>query len=151
MKQAAAPTGLSINVVTAFAFALNAGMYIAAAYYHPVLAGGIVVSVSMMLCYFFWAPGEYELNDDELTVFFRVGRLRYPRVVKCSRYESKPGFGLRLFGNGGLFAGSGIFWSTNLGIFRAYVTTSRPGTMVMVETADRKVLISPADPQAFKL
>jgi hypothetical protein len=57
--------------------------------------------------------------------------------------------GIRLFGNGGLFAGQGFFWNRMFGLFRAYVTSARPADLVLVETTNRKILISPRDPQAF--
>jgi hypothetical protein len=75
--------------------------------------------------------------------------VRYRLVVKCSILSTPFGFGIRLFGNGGLFAGSGIFWSRKLGVFRAYVTTSKPADMVLAETAKTKILISPADSPAW--
>jgi hypothetical protein len=56
---------------------------------------------------------------------------------------------LRLFGNGGLFAGSGIFWNRQLGVFRAYVTTSNRDHHLLVVTGKTKILISPADPRGF--
>jgi hypothetical protein len=149
MKQPAAPMGLAIKVVTGGALALNAGFYIAACYQPALLVAGLFLSAIVLGCYLFWAPVAYELTDGELTVWFRIGRVRYQPVVKCSRLESLRGCSIRLCGNGGLFAGSGIFWNRQLGVFRAYVTTSQSGTAVLVETANRRIVISPADPAAW--
>jgi hypothetical protein len=149
MKQATAPTSLSVKIVTGGVLALNLGLYIAAIYRPEFPVIGIFLSLIVLACYLFWTPVLYELNGDELTVFFRVGRVRYRPVVKCSPQDSRIGFGLRLFGNGGVFAGSGIFWSRRLGVFRGYVTTSKPGNWVLVETDKTKILISPAEPQAW--
>ncbi len=149
MKQPTASTSRAITVVTGCVLAFNVGLYVGA-FYHPVLlAGGLVVSVIVLGCYLFWTPVEYELTGDELIVSFRVGRVRYRPVVKCSKLEGRLGFGLRLCGNGGLFAGSGIFWSRRLGVFRAYVTASKPEDAVLVETTKTKILISPADPHLW--
>jgi len=54
---------------------------------------------------------------------------------------------LRIFGNGGLFAISGLFRNRALGNFRAFVT--RPDCAVVLRTASRVVVISPAEPHAF--
>jgi hypothetical protein len=54
---------------------------------------------------------------------------------------------LRIFGNGGLFAISGLFRSRALGNFRAFVT--RPDRAVVLRTPSRVVVISPAEPHAF--
>jgi hypothetical protein len=35
------------------------------------------------------------------------------------------------------------------GLFRAYVTSIRASDLVLVETTNRKILISPRDPEAF--
>jgi len=111
MKQPTAPTSLAIKIVTGCVLALDAGLYIAAFFQRKFLWAGIFVSVIVLGCYFCWAPVAYELNDDELKVSFRIGRVRYRPVLNCSMVEISVGFGLRLCGNGGLFAGSGIFWS----------------------------------------
>src|SRR5664280_40907 len=130
MKQPTASTGLPIKIVTGCALALNIGLYVASLYQPPLLVAGIFLSVIVLGCYFFWTPVAYELNDGELSVSFRVGRVRYRPVVKCTILDPPRGFSIRLCGNGGMFAGSGIFWSRKLGVHRAYVTTSKPGTMV---------------------
>jgi hypothetical protein len=149
MKQSTDPTGLSIKVITGCMLALNVGLYVAALYQPKFLWAGIFLSVIGLGCYVFWTPVTYELKDDELTVSFRIGRVRYRPVLKCSRLDGPLGCGIRVCGNGGLFAGSGIFWSRKLGLFRAYVTTNKPTEMVLIETAKTKILISPQDPAAW--
>ncbi len=54
---------------------------------------------------------------------------------------------IRVFGNGGLFAISGLFRSRALGNYRAFVT--RPDRAVVLRTPSRVVVISPAEPRAF--
>ncbi len=53
------------------------------------------------------------------------------------------GFYAAPLGNGGLFAGTGIFWNRQWGLFRA-CNHIQSSTLVLVETATSKVLISPA-------
>jgi len=57
--------------------------------------------------------------------------------------------GVRLWGNGGLFAATGIFWNKEYGVFRVYVTSARHQDYVLVATRTRKILISPEDPAQF--
>ena len=149
MKQPTAPTSLTIKVVTAFALVLNAVFYVAAAYQRALLVPAIFLSVVVLICYYFWTPVGYELSGGELIVSFRIGRKRYRPVVKCSAVDAPLRAAIRLFGNGGLFAGSGVFWNRKYGVFRAYVTSSKPRDLVMVETTATKIFISPADPQAW--
>lgn len=54
---------------------------------------------------------------------------------------------LRLCGNGGLFAFSGLFRHKTLGCYRAWVTD--PQRSVVLRFAGRTVVVSPADPAAF--
>jgi hypothetical protein len=149
MKQSVAPTCFAIKVVTGGVLALNVGFYVGAFFQPALLAAGILLSLIVLACYWFWAPVQYELTDDELIVSFRVGRVRYRPVVKCSVVDVPRRCSLRLCGNGGLFAGSGIFWNRQFGIFRAYITTNQPGTTVLVETPKRKIIISPVEPQTW--
>lgn len=54
---------------------------------------------------------------------------------------------LRIFGNGGLFAFSGLFWSRKLGRFRAFATD--PARSVVIRWAGRTVVLTPDDPARF--
>ena len=81
--------------------------------------------------------------------FFRLGQKVFPAVTGCSTLSARPPMGLRLWGNGGLFAATGIFWNRDYGVHRAYVTSARYQDYVLVETRTRKVLISPENPGEF--
>jgi hypothetical protein len=83
-------------------------------------------------------------------VCFRARRKQFDGVRRCSLFTeriARPT--LRLCGNGGVFAGSGIFWNRRLGVFRAYVTRCKHTEWVLVETNRQKIVISPADPQGW--
>jgi hypothetical protein len=113
------------------------------------LVGALLLAI-LLVCYFFWAPVAYELADDTLTVFFRASRKRFDGVTRCSLIAKRlPWLTIRLWGNGGVFAGAGIFWNRRYGIFRAYVTRSKHTELVLVETKRRKIIISPEDSRAW--
>jgi hypothetical protein len=82
-------------------------------------------------------------------VRFRLGRKVFAPVSRCSLLSERPPLGLRLWGNGGLFAATGIFWNKVYGVYRAYVTSARYTDYVLVETPTRKILISPENPGEF--
>lgn len=149
MQQRAADPSPAIGVITLIVMGLNAAMYVAAFREHAVVWGAVGLTLIILACYLLWTPVSYELAGRDLVVSFRLWRARYGPVLRCSPVASPVGWGVRLFGNGGLFAGSGIFWNRHYGIFRAYVTATRPADMVLVETGRTKVLISPADPGAW--
>jgi len=54
---------------------------------------------------------------------------------------------LRLFGSGGLFSFSGLFWNRRLGLFHAYGTD--PGRAVVLKFRKRTIVITPDDTQHF--
>jgi len=54
---------------------------------------------------------------------------------------------LRVWGNGGLYAFTGIYQNAALGRYRAFVTD--PHQSVVLELPGRRIVISPADPAAF--
>jgi len=53
----------------------------------------------------------------------------------------------RLFGNGGLFSITGIFRNARLGTYRAYAMD--PKRAVVIELAQRKLVVTPESPEAF--
>lgn len=146
------PTTLSwpITIVSACVLVLNAAFYAMAYFLHePMLLFAGILSLVVLICYLAGTPVFYELSAEELTVHFRIGRVRYGPVVKCSTLEMRLSGAIGLCRNGGLFAVSGIFWDRKLGTFRVYVTTSKPTAMLLIETPRHKIIISPEDPHAF--
>ena len=53
----------------------------------------------------------------------------------------------RVWGNGGLFALTGLYWNRRLGRFRAWATD--PARSVVLKFADRTVVLTPDDPRRF--
>ncbi len=149
MKQRVAATSLSIKVVTVFILLLTLVMIIAAIFISALIWAAITLIIIVVLCYLY-APVAYVLEKNQLVVIRRINRKIFGPVIKCSSIEhDKPSFGIRLWGNGGLFAGTGIFWNKQYGIFRAYVTTGKRAHLVLVETATDKIIISPEYPEQF--
>jgi hypothetical protein len=54
---------------------------------------------------------------------------------------------IRVFGNGGLFSLTGIYWSRSLGRYRMFATN--PKKFVGMVSPSRKIVVTPADPDAF--
>lgn len=91
----------------------------------------------------------YRLTDHEL----RVRRLGFDTVIPLADLKSVRGIpdlfrsSLRVFGNAGLFSITGWFWRRGIGRFRAYATD--PDRAVLLEFSDRRIVVTPHDPQAF--
>ena len=148
MTQATAPMSLTIKIITGLVLVMTVVLLIAGLKVCNLLWGGAILVAVVCFCYLF-APIAYELTGDQLTVRFRMGQKVFPAVTGCSTLTARPPMGLRLWGNGGLFAGTGIFWNKAYGVFRAYVTSARYQDYVLVETRTRKILISPENPEEF--
>jgi len=149
MKQNVAPTSLSIKIITLLVLLMTIGMFIGALYEPRLLWAGIVLAVVVVLCYLS-APVAYEIKGDQLLIITRIGNKTFGPVTGYSFvYDDKPSFGIRLWGNGGLFAGTGIFWNKKYGIFRAYVTTGSKSHLVLVDTPTTRVVITPKSPDQF--
>jgi len=148
LRHPAAPTCLAIRIVTGLVLIATAGL-LAASFLAVRFLPIAVVMIAAVIVAYRTAPTAYEIDRGELTVVKRGGRRSFGHIVRCSRLVRKPGLTLRLWGNGGLFAGTGIYWNRTWGVFRAYVTAGTYADYVLVETRDKKVLISPEDPAAF--
>jgi len=125
-----------------------AALFLAAGKVYGMPWAGAGISAVALFCYL-RAPIAYEINGDELTVRLRMGQKVFPAVTGCATLTDRPPMGLRLWGNGGLFAATGIFWNQAYGVFRAYLTSARYQDYVLVATRTRKILISPENPAEF--
>jgi hypothetical protein len=148
MTQTTAPMSTAIKVITGLVLAMAALMLLAGTKVLGLLLGGGILAVVALFCYLY-APVAYELTGDELTVQLRWGQKVFPAVTGCSTLSARPPMGVRLWGNGGLFAATGIFWNPAYGVYRVYVTSARYQDYVLVATRPRKILISPEDPAEF--
>jgi hypothetical protein len=148
MTQATAPMSAAIKFITGLVLVMTVAILIAGVKVCGLLLGGAALAVVTFFCYLY-APVAYELMGDQLTVRLRAGQKVFPAVTRCSTLTARPPMGLRLWGNGGLFAGTGIFWNKTFGVYRAYVTSARYQDYVLVETQAQKILISPENPKEF--
>jgi hypothetical protein len=148
MTQASAPMSAAIKVITGIVLVMTVAIFLAAMKVGALVWGGALLATVVFFCYLY-APIAYELAGDELTVRFRMGQKVFPAVTGCSTLSGRPPRGLRLWGNGGLFAATGIFWNQAYGIYRAYVTSARYQDYVLVATRSQKILISPENPEEF--
>jgi hypothetical protein len=148
MRYPVAPRDTAIKIVTGLTLSLCAAMFIVQFWLPPLIIGALIFSAVCVGCYL-RSPVAYEVSSSNLTIELVWGTLVFESISSCRLIEGKLGTTLRLWGNGGLFAATGWFWNSKYGKFRAYMTTSRPESMVMVETAAGKVLITPDDLRAF--
>jgi hypothetical protein len=138
----------AIKFITALVLVLIVVLLLAGMKVRGLLIGGAVLAVIALFCYLY-APTAYELAAGQLTVRLRMGQKVFPAVTGCQTLSARPPMGLRLWGNGGLFAATGIFWNQAYGVYRAYVTSARYQDYVLVATRTRKILISPENPESF--
>ncbi len=148
MIHEAADLGLSIKIVTSLVLLLMVAFLIGSIFQVVLLVPGVLILTISAFCYIY-APSGYEISNNKLIVFNRIGKKEFGPVVNCHAINDKIPCSIRLWGNGGLFAGTGIFWNRSYGIFRVYVTSSRQSDLVLVETAKQKILISPANVRNF--
>lgn len=148
MTQETAPMSLAIKIITGVVFVMAVVFLIASLKVCGLRWGGGLLALVVFFCYLY-APIAYELTGDQLTVRFRVGQKVFNAVTRCETLAACPPRGLRLWGNGGLFAATGIFWNKAYGVYRAYVTSARWQDYVLVETRTQKILISPENPENF--
>jgi Bacterial PH domain len=109
-----------------------------------VLLPVVIVAISAL----FMVRG-YAVTADEILIQRPLWSTRFERARLQSAsidHDATRG-SIRLFGNGGLFSFTGIFRSPKLGRYRAFVTD--PSRTVVLQFAERVVVISPADPEAF--
>jgi Bacterial PH domain len=148
MTQGTAPMSPAIKIVTGGVLVMLAVILATSLTAWPMLVGAALLGAVVLGCYL-RAPVAYDLTGDQLTVRFRLGEKVFTPVTRCSLLSARPPWGLRLWGNGGLFAAAGIFWNKAYGVYRAYVTSARYTDFVLVETPIRKILISPEKPAEF--
>jgi hypothetical protein len=148
MKHPTAPLSLGIKLITGGVLALGAVFFVLSYFTPTLFYVGVLLLVVSFGCYL-RAPIAYDVSQGDLTVLFRYGSKVFSPIVNCSPVPEKIPFTIRVWGNGGLFAGTGFFWNKPWGIFRAYVTTSDKSNLVLVETPTQKVIVSPSDATKF--
>ena len=144
----AAPMSRAIKVVTAGVLALALAFVAGGLLEKHLPLAGLFVGLIALVCYLL-TPIAYETTGEQLTVLLRVGKKSFGPIIGAAPLSGRWPFTLRLLGNGGLFAGTGIYWNRTHGVFHAYVTSARLQDAVLITTTTHKVVISPEAPQAF--
>lgn len=91
----------------------------------------------------------YRLTEHEI----QVRRLGWITTLPLATLRSVEGNAdamqgsLRLFGNGGLFSYTGLFWNRKLRLYRVFATD--PARSVVLRYPKRTIVITPHDPQQF--
>ena len=114
----------------------------------------IVASLVPMIVVLFVVP--IFLLERRRTSHFRIeenclvlARKRYPLegLVSAERDRDVMCWAIRLWGNGGLGAIRGSFWSRRIGRFNAFLTDTEHA--VVLRWPDKVVALSPSDPEFF--
>jgi len=148
MNQIVAKTSLSIKIVTVLVIIIILGLGIGSFFNTNLLIPTGLLAVIAVLCYLF-APIGYELSNKKLIVRSRLSKSEFFPIEKCSKLSTPVSFGVRLWGNGGCFAATGIYWNKSYGKFRAYVVSTKLDDLVLLETKETKIVISPKEPKKF--
>ena len=128
---------------------LGIGFLVASFFSFRMLLGVIIIAVISIICHL-WTPRAFEISDDlKLRVYYRLGSRQFGKVLKCRRITESICGGVRLCGNGGLFAVTGWFWARKYGKFRMYSTSVNYKDLVMLEANNQKIMISPEHPDAW--
>jgi hypothetical protein len=113
-----------------------------------VLIGGGVPLVLTLLAYGFAPKGYGVGSDGDLRVVRHWFGGRRFRIASAQKTSAIFGLGgIRLLGSGGAFGWYGLFWRKGTGRYRAYITDRQ--RLVACDGPDGRVILSPADPEAF--
>ncbi len=108
----------------------------------------LTLFVVLLPCLFLSVNG-YSVKEGRLLIH-RLGWATKFDLAQLSGFELNPHAmmgSIRLFGNGGLFCYIGYYRNAILGNYRAYVTDTAKA--VVLDFGDRKIVVSPDDPEAF--
>jgi hypothetical protein len=114
------------------------GTYLALCIPPLVILGGVLFVVRGYQL----APGELRVHR-----LLWATRIDLAGLDRAAADPSAMDGSLRIFGNGGLYAVTGLFQNRTLGRYRAFVTDKRRS--VVLHFPDRTVVVSPEDPFSF--
>lgn len=143
-----AKTGGAVLFISAFILALEAVLIVAGIFVHESLVPSAALATILAWVFLCWTPVAYVLDGEKLVVLYRIGSKTLLVEGKPHRPELMPRFSIKIWANGGLFAGAGLFWAKNTGLFHAYVTTTRKDKILAIKGRNgRMIFISPQDPE----
>ena len=110
-----------------------------------------VIPLTIIVLTVLFAPVKYTITNSMIIVNRLGPNVLIPieSIEEIRRLQKKElGIALRLFGSGGFFGGYGLFYTSRLGIFNAYVTNRE--TLVFIKCDNgKKILLSPERPEEF--
>lgn len=153
----AAPWPTALKVVSAIGTVLVGGVGLGAYRVIPPVGGftqhfGTVVAClppSILVFCLLFAVRSYRIEGGHLAIKRLLWSTNIPLLgIKEACHDQQAIKGsLRIWGNGGLFAITGIYWNKRLGRFRLYATD--PAKAVIIRLHDRVVVVTPEEPEAF--
>lgn len=148
-----APWSVGLIVVSVFVTALFAGV-VGAALLYPVPAAWLrwtllILPLGLLALCALSAVRGYALENGVLWIHRPLWTIGLPLagLRACAWDPKATRNSLRLLGNGGVFAFTGLFWNRRLGRYRMYATDLRRA--VVLRFTDRTVVISPDRPEEF--
>mgnify|MGYP001627481801 CR=1 FL=1 len=143
MKIQVRKMGKLVGFLSFFVLLLAFGAFYAGFFIKPlfILAGTLILIC--LWVYMCWTPVSYEIYEDKLTIFYRIGSRTFTNVKKTLSPIRFPKYFIKMWANGGLFALAGLFWSKELGTFYAYTSTTEPNKIVSYEGDGKIIFISP--------
>lgn len=107
------------------------------------------IPVTVLVGALLFVVTDYELDHHSLAVRRLLWWTRIDLTGLTRVFREPAGFkgSWRVFGNGGLFSFTGIFYSKALGRYRLFATD--PRRFVVMVLPGRTIVVSPADPDAF--
>lgn len=152
-----APWPAGLKLISALGTLIIAGVGYAAYRAIPTPSGfthyfglgiALVFPATLILSLLFAVTG-YAVDAGGLYIQRPLWRTRLP-LDGLSRFWLEPTAckgSLRIFGNGGLYSFTGLYWSRKLGRFRLYATDFAQSVVLVLP--DRVVVVTPATPRAF--
>ncbi|HEY6929008.1 MAG TPA: PH domain-containing protein [Thermoanaerobaculia bacterium] len=151
------PTGLKIISALSTLILLGVSYFLARAVprgtrvpFAETFGTGItVLPLAIALISLLFIVSGYEIEPEDLLVrrLFWSTRISLDGISRAVHDPLAMKRSLRLFGNGGLFAITGIYQNRTLGRYRAFATDPRKAVVLFL--ARRIVVVTPADPAAF--
>jgi len=148
IRQKAIEMNKAVKMISASVLLLTAGLTIASFFQTRFIIGALLLGLISLICYLL-APVAFELAGDRLVIFSRISKKVIYPIKNCSRIAEPVALTFRLWGNGGLFAITGIYWNKLYGRFSVYLKSSKREDVVLVETDNKKVVISPENVDEF--
>lgn len=152
-SQFRAPWGMALKLMTSILTLILVGVpcigLLSGARDMPYMIMMIVIPLLILFVFAFFIIRGYVLTSETL-VIKRLGWTSKVDLKQLTSVEVDPDAmskSLRTCGNGGLFCFAGLFWNKKLGSYRAFATD--PKRSVILTFADRTVVVTPDNPEAF--